>query len=239
MDINKIKKIVINLKRRPDRLKKFDREMNYIGWDYDIFEAVENIVGVDGCALSHVKVVENFLKTDDEHIMILEDDCFFMPYAKNQLEKSLKELNNLEWDYFNLGPLVFRPVNDYSDNLLDLSNLPTKDNNHHSGIYGLACYIINRKFGEEFLKFKLESKKPIDVYLDEDVYPNFKCFAPSIPVITQSNGFSDNYNTVINNHYTMTYKWNLYCKTKINPSYYDIGLCEREKDYPKKITGNL
>jgi GR25 family glycosyltransferase involved in LPS biosynthesis len=237
MDINKIKKVVINLKRRPDRLEKFDREMNYFGWDYEIFEGVD-IVGVDGCALSHVNVVENFLKTDDEHIMILEDDCFFMPYAKNQLEKSLKELNNLEWDYFNLGPTLFRPINNYSDNLLDLTNLPPKDN-HHYGIYGLACYIINRKFGEEFLKFKVESQKPIDAYLDEDVYQNFKCFAPSIPIITQRNGFSDNTKNMDNNHITIIHNWNLYCENKINSSYYNIEFCEGEKDYPEKITGNL
>lgn len=237
INIDDIKKIVINLKRRPDRLENFDREMNYIGWDYDIFEAVENIVDVDGCALSHVKVVENFLKTDDEHIMILEDDCFFMPYAKNQLEKSLKELNNLEWDFFNLGPSLHRPINNYSDNLLDLTNLPPKDN-HHSGIYGLACYIINRKFGEEFVKFKIESQKPIDVYLDEDVFHNFKCFAPSMPVITQRNGFSDNVKKTDYYHYFILHKWNLYCENKINTSYYDIGFCEREKDYLKKITIN-
>jgi GR25 family glycosyltransferase involved in LPS biosynthesis len=237
MDINKIRKIVINLKKRPDRLEKFDQEMNYFGWDYEIFEGVD-IVGVDGCALSHVNVVENFLKTDDEHIMILEDDCFFMPYAKNQLEKSLKELNNLEWDYFNLGPTLFRPINNYSDNLLDLTNLPPKDN-HHNGIYGLACYIINRKFGEEFLKFKVESQSPIDAYLDEYVYQNFKCFAPSIPIITQRNGFSDNTKNIDNNHFVIVHNWNLYCENKINSSYYYIEFCEGEKDYPEKITANL
>ena len=94
IDIKKIKKIVINLKRRPDRLEKFSREMEYMGWDYNIFEGIDT-GGYDGCALSHLKIIEEFLKTDDEHIMILEDDCFFMPYAKNQLEKSLIELNNI------------------------------------------------------------------------------------------------------------------------------------------------
>ena len=234
IDIKKIKKIVINLKRRPDRLEKFSREMEYMGWDYNIFEGIDT-GGYDGCALSHLKIIEEFLKTDDEHIMILEDDCFFMPYAKNQLEKSLIELNNIEWDFFNLGPTLFRPINNYSDNLLDLSNLPPKDN-HHSGIYSLAGYVINRKFGEELLKFKLENQKPIDQYLDEDVFHNFKCFAPSIPIITQRNSFSDNNNTVTKNHYTMTYNWNVYCENKITHLYYDIDYCEGEKNYPEKIT---
>ena len=95
MDINNIRKIVINLKRRPDRLENFDREMNYIGWDYEIFEAIDKGSYV-GCALSHQKIIEDFLNTDDEYIMVLEDDCFFMPYIENQLEKSLNDVEELK-----------------------------------------------------------------------------------------------------------------------------------------------
>jgi GR25 family glycosyltransferase involved in LPS biosynthesis len=79
----------INLDRRPDRLENFNREMEYIGWSYEVFDAIDRGDYI-GCALSHQKIIEDFLETDDEYIMILEDDCFFMPYAKNQLEKSLK-----------------------------------------------------------------------------------------------------------------------------------------------------
>ena len=103
MDINSIRKIVINLKRRPNRLQNFHREMEYIGWDYEIFEAIDKGSYI-GCALSHQKIIEDFLKTDDEYLMVMEDDCFFMPYAKNQIEKSLDELNGVEWDFFHLGP---------------------------------------------------------------------------------------------------------------------------------------
>ena len=233
MDINKVRKVVINLKRRPDRLENFNQEMEYMGWDFEIFEGIDKS-GYDGCALSHLKIVENFLKSDDEYIMILEDDCFFMPYAKSQLEKSLNELNNLEWDFFHLGPSLNRPVNNYSENLLDLSNLPEKEP-HHRGIYNLAGYVINRKFGEEILKFKFESQKAIDQYLDEDVFSNFKCFSTSIPVITQRSGFSDINQTNDNNHYMITYNWNSYSENKISTLYYDMNYCEKEKNYPEKI----
>jgi len=233
VDINNIRKVVINLKRRIDRLEEFNREMEYIGWDYEIFEGIDK-GGYDGCALSHLKIVEDFINSNDEYIMILEDDCFFMPYAKTQLEKSLNELNNIEWDFFHLGPSLNRPVNNYSENLLDLSNLPEKEP-HHRGIYNLACYIINRKFGEEILKFKLESQKAIDQYLDEDVFSNFKCYSTSLPVITQRGGFSDINQTNDNNHYMITYNWNLYTENKISGLYYDMGYCENEKKYPENL----
>jgi GR25 family glycosyltransferase involved in LPS biosynthesis len=237
LDIDKIRKVVINLKRRPDRLETFNQEMEFMGWDYEIFEGIDK-KGYDGCALSHLKIVEDFINSNDEHIMILEDDCFFMPYAKTQLEKSLDELNNIEWDFFHLGPSLNRPVNNYSENLLDLSNLPEKEP-HHRGIYNLACYVINRNFGEEILKFKLECQKAIDQYLDEDVFPNFKCLSTSIPIITQRSGFSDINQTHDNNHYMITYNWNLYTENKINTRYFDINYCEQEKNYPEIVTNKL
>jgi len=113
-NINDIRKVVINLKRRPDRLEQFNQEMNYMGWDYEVFEAIDG-GGYVGCALSHQKIIEDFLKTDDEYIMVFEDDSFFMPYTKNQLEKSLNELSNLDWDFFHLGPSINCPVNNFSD----------------------------------------------------------------------------------------------------------------------------
>jgi len=233
MDINKIKKVVINLKRRPDRLETFNQEMEYMGWDYEIFEAIDK-GGYDGCALSHQKIIEDFLTTDDEYIMILEDDCFFMPYAKTQLEKSLNELNNIEWDFLHLGPSINCPVNNFSENLLNLSELP-KQEPHHRGIYNTVCYITNRKFAEKILEWSVINQKAIDQFFYEDIYSTLKCYATATPVVTQKNGFSDINNTHDNNHYLITYNWNLYTENKISGSYYDIDYCEKEKHYPEKI----
>ena len=233
VDINNIRKVVINLKRRPDRLENFILEMEYIGWDYEIFEAIDK-GGYDGCALSHQKIIEDFLTTDDEYIMILEDDCFFMPYAKTQLEKSLNELNNIEWDFLHLGPSINCPVNNFSENLLNLSELPEQEP-HHRGIYNTVCYITNRKFAEKILEWSVNNQKAIDQFFYEDIYSKLKCYSTSTPVVTQKNGFSDINNTHDNNHYLITYNWNLYTENKISGAYYDIEYCEKEKNYPEKI----
>lgn len=232
MVINDIKKVVINLKRRPDRLENFNREMEYIGWSYEVFEAIDRGDYV-GCALSHQKIIEDFLETDDEYIMILEDDCFFMPYSKNQLEKSLKDLNKLKWDFFHLGPSINCPVNNFSENLLNLSELPEQEP-HHRGIYNTVCYITNRAFAKKILEWEVSNQKAIDQFFYEDIYKNFNCYSPSLPIVTQKNGFSDINNTNDNNHYLITYNWNLYTNNKINTHYYNIKYCSNEKQYPIK-----
>ena len=41
MKFNEIPKFVINLERRPDRLEKVKKELEYIGWDYEVFKAID------------------------------------------------------------------------------------------------------------------------------------------------------------------------------------------------------
>jgi len=236
MDINNIRKVVINLKRRPDRLKNIHREMKYIGWDYEVFDAIDK-GGYIGCALSHQKIIEDFLKTDEQYIMVLEDDCFFMPYANNQLEKSLNELDTIDWDFFHLGPSINCPVNNFSENLLNLSELPEQEP-HHRGIYNTVCYITNRKFAKKILNWNVSNQKAIDQFFYEDIYNQLKCYAPSTPIVTQKIGFSDINNTTDNNHYLITYNWNLYTENKISTFYYDINHCENEKIYPDEPEKN-
>ena len=45
-----IPKFVINLDRKQDRLELFDKEMKYIGWEYERFPAIDTNSYI-GCAL--------------------------------------------------------------------------------------------------------------------------------------------------------------------------------------------
>lgn len=89
------------------------------------------------------------------------------------------------------------------------------------------------------LDWVVESQKAIDQFFYEDVYKELKCFSTSIPIVTQKNGFSDINNTNDNNHYLITYNWNLYTENKISTLYYDINYCEKEKKYPKQTTKKI
>ena len=51
------------------------------------------------CALSHKKIAEEFLKTEDEYLLVMEDDLFFI-YTKDIIDDIEKSLNETEWDFF-------------------------------------------------------------------------------------------------------------------------------------------
>ena len=57
MNISKIPKFVINLERRPDRLKHIQKEMDYMGWEYEIFNAID-LNNHGGCTLSHTNIIK-------------------------------------------------------------------------------------------------------------------------------------------------------------------------------------
>jgi GR25 family glycosyltransferase involved in LPS biosynthesis len=75
-----IDKIVyINLNKREDRKEKITKELDEFGLQYERFEAIEIPGSGLGCALSHLKVLEN-AKNDEtvNNILILEDDFIFL-----------------------------------------------------------------------------------------------------------------------------------------------------------------
>lgn len=57
MIFKEVPKFIINLERRVDRLDSIKKEMDYIGWDYSIFNAIDTNNEV-GCALSHVEILK-------------------------------------------------------------------------------------------------------------------------------------------------------------------------------------
>ena len=98
MKFNELPKFVINLQSRPENLEKIRKELDYMGWDWERFEAV-NRGNYMGCTLSHLEVIkiakergykrvmEIAKNRNYEKVMVIEDDCTFMPYAKSFLNK--------------------------------------------------------------------------------------------------------------------------------------------------------
>lgn len=228
---SELKKFVINLDRREDRLEHFKKEMEYIGWDYERFSAIDTNSYV-GCALSHQKIAEICLGLEDEYFMVLEDDIFFMPYSKEQIEKCEEELNKVDFDFFHLAPSLHRPVDNYNDYLIDITNLPPKDELRHREVFGTSGFIINKKACEYILNWDTDKyyhnshrQMPIDEYFAKGIYPNIKSFASSLPIVTQTNNFSDIGGQFYNNHYTMTYNWNGYTQNKLENNLMDLEYC--------------
>jgi hypothetical protein len=233
---NDVKKIVLNLDRRQDRLEKFQSEMNYIGWDFERFSAIDTNSYV-GCGLSHQKIAQDFLESKDDYILVMEDDLFIMPYTKELIPKIEQALSNVDWDFFHLGPSLHRPLQMYNDMLVDLCNLPPKDENKHRGIFGTTAFVLNKKSAEIIANWDTDKyyynshrQVAIDDYFDRVVYKNCVAFAPFNLFTTQRPDFSDINKTFDSNHYVLSYNWNAYVPTKIPTNMYDIGYCEKLRE---------
>jgi GR25 family glycosyltransferase involved in LPS biosynthesis len=231
LDLDSVEKYVINLKSRTDRLEHIKNEFKYIDWDFNLFEAIDT-GSYEGCAFSHVKIAEIAKNKGLDYVMVFEDDCFFMPYAKDLLRDCLKDLDSLDWDLFHLAPSIHRPLTYEGGNLVNLSGPHPPKQENHRGIYGLSAYIYRQSLCDEILKWGNNRdgdlwtnpalQKPIDALFDEYIYPNFKCYCPRAPIVTQIMDYSTINNGVWNNHYIMTYNWLSYINDKDMPSTFNM-----------------
>lgn len=222
MKFNEIPKFVINLKRREDRLSHIKNEMGYIGWDFELFEAIDlNHHG--GCTLSHVEVIKIAKKNNYESVMVIEDDCVFLPYSKDLLKAIEGNLDNLDFGIINLSPTLNRKVNRSSQFpfFLDITNLPPKKE-HERGIFATNMILYHNSIYDNVL----EMEKPenlnyyaIDDYIYRFIYPIKQSYSPILPIAPQINNWSDVSHGVYNNFYTQTYNWNLYSPYKIPSEY--------------------
>ena len=127
MKFNELPKFVINVETRPDRLKDIQFELNYLGWDFELFKAV-NRNSYMGCTLSHLEILKISKERGYNRVMIIEDDCDVMPYAKSLISDLEAQISDINFGVMNLAPTLNRPVNKSNnyDLLLDLTNLPPK-----------------------------------------------------------------------------------------------------------------
>lgn len=241
MTISEIPKFIINLKRRPDRLKSIIKEMDYMGWEYEIFEAVDT-GNYMGCTLSHLEIFEICKSRGYDKVMIIEDDTYFMPYAKDLISKVENELD--DFDYLNFGPTLNRKVNKSENHnyLLDLKNLPPKENEQQRGIYNTNCVIYDKKLFNEISKIS-ETKfqdgqffYAIDDFIYQKVMSNFNSYCPVLPITTQGNDYSDVSHNEYNNFYTITYNWVLYSGNKIPQQYLNLKKNLEFKDKKEHYT---
>ena len=83
INFNEIPKFVINLERRSDRLDLVTKEFEYMGWEFERFNAIDTNSYL-GCAYSHQQIAQIILDREYEFAMVFEDDIFFYAlYKKN------------------------------------------------------------------------------------------------------------------------------------------------------------
>ena len=218
MKFSEIPKYVINLERRSDRLESITNEMNYIGWEFELFNAVDTNSHV-GCSLSHIEILKIAKERNYESVLIIEDDCKVMPYAKSLLSKIEKETVDLEFAIFNLSPTLNRPttVSEKYPSLIDITNLPPKSDNHRD-IFATNMILYHNSIYDDVLK--LEEPKLLGYYaIDDFIFKNIislkQSYSPILPIAPQTSSWSDVSGGMYNNFYIQTYNWNVYSPYKI------------------------
>lgn len=231
MNINDIPKFVINLERRKDRLDHITKEMSYMDWEFELFKAID-LNNHRGCSLSHSEIVKIAKEKKYNYVMVIEDDCTFMPYAKSLIDK----IGELDFDFsvLNLGPTLNVPVNISIDNpyLLDITNIPNKES-YNSGVYATNIIIYHESIYDKLLEIEEEQNLvyyAIDVFIDRFIASKSQSYCPSLPLAVQISDWSDVSHGNYNNFYTQTYNWNLYSPIKIPREYLDIGNIKNIKD---------
>jgi len=108
--------VVINLKRRTDRLERLREALQECDWPFKqprVFAAIdghavpmpkkfESGVGAWGCNCSHRQVMEEAIRDGVENLLILEDDVCFGKNFRREVEKFLRDVPD-DWDGLMIG----------------------------------------------------------------------------------------------------------------------------------------
>lgn len=232
MNLNNIPKFVVNLERRPDRLEHIKKELDYIGWDYELFKAIDlNHHG--GCTLSHVEIIKIAKERNYDSVMVIEDDCTFLSYSKSLINKINEETSDFDFGIINLAPTLNRPVNRSTDQplFLDITNLPPKKE-HERGIFATNMIIYHSSIYDDVLKMEqpeILGYYAIDDYIYQFILPIKQSYSPILPIAPQISSWSDVSQGMYNNFYTQTYNWNLYSPCKIPSEFLNDKLTEELK----------
>ena len=229
MKLEEIPKFVINLKRRPDRLDNFRIQMEYLGWDFEVFDAIDTN-SYEGIIRSQIEIIKLSKERGYKKVMIMEDDCEVMPYSKDLIEKLNSELMGLEYSVLNLSPTLNRHISQ-SKNLkyfLDMTNLPKKKDPNHREIYAANMLVYDESIYDEIFKIKNFPSQnggfyyAIDDFVFQFIVKQYQSYCPIVPLCVQGNDWSDISQGTYNNFHTQTYNWNLYSPTKIPSQFCDL-----------------
>lgn len=237
MKFSEIPKFVINLDRRPDRMESITKEMKYIGWDFERFSAIDtnSYMGITKSTFEVIKIAK---ERNYPRVMIIEDDCGFMPYSKDFLSKIEESCSDLEFAMFNLSPTQNRPLNvsEKYDLLFDITNTPEAPQECR-GIYGANMVIYDQSIYDTIFDISLtaftssgEYFFSLDDYTYQFIVQKNQSYCPILPIAPQKTNDSNISEGVVNNWYMQTYNWNRWCPKKVPSEFMNQYKVQEMKD---------
>jgi len=171
-----MKAYVINLDKRPDRMKLFLE--NKIPFKVERYSGLVRAKGEDGCTDSHMDILS---KQTEFPFIIFEDDCWIIEDWEI-VEKAMTQLPS-NWDALWLGANLRIRLPRYSENLYWLRRAYCT----HAIIYGskrMVDFILEKKEA-------LAKGQNFDIFYCKDVQRRFNCFITYPMVATQRSDYSD------------------------------------------------
>lgn len=160
---------VINLDKRVDRLKIINEQLSAYNINgVERFSAITNLSsGPLNCKKSHFTIYEKFLETDSEVLLVLEDDCKFLDFFKEDYNSIIDDIYSVEWDLFWLGCRNRRRPLLYKNNTYKVSSVS------HAQSYlikrNMCEYILNNYPINKFNNVAIDELLCLSVYGSEVV----------------------------------------------------------------------
>jgi GR25 family glycosyltransferase involved in LPS biosynthesis len=192
---NKQKAYVINLKNRPEKYERIEKDFKDI-FDLERFNAIKDTIGHKGCGESFKKLIRMAKENNMDHILILEDDCKPLDNFKQRWDiiKQWLDNNNDKWEIFNGGINI---VQGSITNLIDKID----DNNTIKSIdKGVNCHMIyvKKEVYDKILEWDWHKNHLIDFdYINTS---KFKTIFVEPKLCVQYDGYS-NTEHMVKKHY--------------------------------------
>jgi GR25 family glycosyltransferase involved in LPS biosynthesis len=218
--MDNLKKYVINLKRRPDRLEKFYNKSNFqkedvevvYGFDGKNFDNESEIEknmynrlhnnlmpGEKGCFISHLRICKDIVDKKITFAIIMEDDAEFCDDFKIKLDELICQMpSKTQIMYvggrfnndFKMEPGTFIPI---TQNIVSHTNVKWNNRNVINHDRCAHAYIISYSLAEYFIRC-FESKIYLNVAFDHWMIrlcmDNDITIYNSYPLLCYSDGWS-------------------------------------------------
>lgn len=172
--------VVINLERRPDRLREFDKQAKANQIFYERFDAIdavkEDISPDEACLRSHRKVLEDAMNDGVQRLFIFEDDALLVDDFNAKFSEFYNKIKD-PWDMLYLGAWIHNSK-PYTDGVVKLQE------SFSAHAYGINTHFFGKCSDATFTGW------PIDIaYSNLHQYSNAYCAKPAL--VGQAPGFSD------------------------------------------------
>ena len=138
----------INLEHRTDRKAHVTEQLTNIGLnDFQRFNAIKMENGAIGCSMSHLKILQNAVDNNLDHVLIVEDDITFLNVElfKTNFETFLQRKGN-DWDVILLAGNNMPPYDQVDDVCIKVKRCQTTTGYLVNGHY-IKKLMTNVKMG--------------------------------------------------------------------------------------------